>query len=1075
MTRWIAGLALLAAGCEMASEQCSLEQVCAVPGQRFGVGGGSGSGLVRDLDGDGRAEWVSVSPGLGTLTVAWGWTGAAETWSIGQAPGGLALGDVDGDGKLDVAVPLAGEGVVALLRGAGPGRLGPAERVAVGPRPGAIAAADLDGDGAAELIVADQDHGDLRVVRGGAVVGEPVAAGAGPTALVTGDFSGDGVVDVAVALAVDGLIKMFIGTGDGGLRAGATLYAGAGPQRALAADFDDDGALDLAVIDGLLDEAAVVLGDGAGGVRETRRWAVAAGPQEMALRTGPDGHELLVMSQLQRALTRLPLARPERRTATAASGWQGLAVGDVDGDGADEVVVGDAGLGALPLVDGQGFGFSPWYAADGAGLAGPLAARDVDRDGWIDLVVSDGERGEIALLRGQEGGFAAPVRSPGPSDATALVLADLDGDGADDVVTWRHAGYAVTARAGSLWSARGVGQQFASPVEFEFAGDPRRVVAFDGDGDGRSELLALQAPVAPAEGGESADGGAGLLTLELADDAFSLIDRAMATEFAVGDDVLVGDFSREYAGDELIRVGLADGAASIVIESRSAGRQWSGGALPAGRVLGLARADLDGDGIADLLVCGDEGLLLAAGRDWNAFGTATRVSQSRCDGVVVAELDGDGRPDAITLAERFGEPVAEVQLGHALAWLPQLVPGGTTTASNRPRALAVADFDGDGLPDLAASGVDGLQVLRGGPQAVLRPAPALAQRAAVAGGLELGDVDGDGRDEVAAFGLGGDVGLGEFDRSGALGPVRYDMSMKTGGDDGQSARRQLLLDVDGDGADELLVGRTWQDGFVSELLRVRGGRWERATEVPHAIASYGPVRAGDLDGDGDDEVVYVHTTGMLVMHAGGPDGLGPPQIGPFVGDGALGLDLGDVDGDGRLDAVLSTWDQDVAVFPGDGRGGFVAAPQTWSMGWTTGAIGVADLDDDGSADLLAVAGFAGGAALRVCHGGANGPRGDCRDLVLGPEEGQIAGFAAADVDGDGVTDLMAVLVEGETRSLVFGRGGEGGLAVHVKPLPDGWLDADARGVVRRARLDEEGPEWVYVDGREVTRLGVRAR
>ncbi|WAS93121.1 FG-GAP repeat domain-containing protein [Nannocystis punicea] len=1071
----LALLAALAAGCELSSEQCAIDQVCATPGERFGVGGGSGPALVRDLDGDGAAEWVAVSPGLGTLTVAWGWSGAAETWSIGQVPAGLAIADVDGDGRLDVAAPLAGEGAVALLRGAGPGRLEVGERVPVGPRPVAIAAADLDGDGGAELIVADDEDGDLRVLRRGAegmVSSEPIAAGAGPTSLAVGDFSGDGRADVVVTLAVEGAARLFFGTGDGGLRPGPQLYAGAGPQRALAADFDGDGALDLAVIDDLLDEAALILGDGAGAARETRRWPVPAGPMDMSMRTGLEGHELWVLSRLQPALTRLPLAAPGARTTTDAGAWDGLAVGDVDHDGIDEVVVRDAAAGATPLREAPGFGFLPWFATEGPGFAGPLVARDVDRDGWIDVVVSDGERGEIALLRGQEGGFAEPVRSPGPEDAAALALADLDGDGVEDVVTWRRAGYvsADEARAGSLWSARGVGERFESPVEFAFAGDPRRVVAFDGDGDGRSELLALQAAFAATSG---ADAGAGLLTLELTDDAFALVDRSMSLEFAASDDVIVGDFSAEHVGDELLRIGLGAEGPQIVIESRSAGRRWIAGALPEGRTLGLTRADFDDDGLADLLVCREDGLMVAAGRAWNAFAPAVAVSDGRCDEVVVAELDGDGRTDAIALSERFFEPLATVQLGHPLPWWPRLVPGGTTTASNRPRALAVADFDADGAPDLAAAGVDGLQVLRGGPQQVLAPDPARALRAAQAGGLLLGDVDGDGRDEVVALGRAGDVGVGRFDGTGSLGPVRYDMFEG----EGDATTRGLLLDVDGDGADELLWSRVEVDGpgFVSELRRARGHGWERAASLAFAIEASGPLRAGDVDGDGDADLVYLHPAGMLVTHAGGPEGLGAGQSGPFVVEGAIGPWLGDVDRDGRLDALLLSWGGGAYVYAGDGRGGFASAPQTWPMGWSAGPLATGDVDGDGHGDLLAAAGYEGGSTLRVCHGGEDGPRGDCHDTRLGPEEAQIGGLAVEEVDGEGVTDVLAVLVSGTARTLVFVRGGDGPLALHHKPLPAGGSETTADAQIRRAQLDAAGPEWVYVDREGVTRLGVRAR
>lgn len=109
---------LAAAGCEAAEGACSIDLLCAGPVERFGVGGRGAGGrfMVRDLDGDGRAEWVAVSEALGTLAVTWGASGQATSWSLGQAPADLVIADVDGDGRLDL-VGLSRAGTL-FVRGA---------------------------------------------------------------------------------------------------------------------------------------------------------------------------------------------------------------------------------------------------------------------------------------------------------------------------------------------------------------------------------------------------------------------------------------------------------------------------------------------------------------------------------------------------------------------------------------------------------------------------------------------------------------------------------------------------------------------------------------------------------------------------------------------------------------------------------------------------------------------------------------------------------------------------------------------------------------------------------------------
>src|SRR5690606_29950215 len=99
-------------------------------------------------------------------------------------------------------------------------------------------------------------------------------------------------------------------------------------------------------------------------------------------------------------------------------------------------------------------------------------------------------------------------------------------------------------------------------------------------------------------------------------------------------------------------------------------------------------------------------------------------------------------------------------------------------------------------------------------------------------------------------------------------------------------------------------------------------------------------------------LVYVHQLGVLMSHLGGPEGLGPAQSGPVVPRRA-DLALGDVNRDGRVDAILNSPDERALVYLGDGGGGFLAAPQTWPLRFRSRPPVVADFDGDGFSDLIA--------------------------------------------------------------------------------------------------------------------------
>jgi hypothetical protein len=294
--------------------------------------------------------------------------------------------------------------------------------------------------------------------------------------------------------------------------------------------------------------------------------------------------------------------------------------------------------------------------------------------------------------------------------------------------------------------------------------------------------------------------------------------------------------------------------------------------------------------------------------------------------VEVADFDGDGTADLAFAAHLRGVfalrgdgrgGFTEMRRGLDLA-----MPGEPLGFSSR--ALRAADVDGDGRPDLIALG--------DGPRLVPSPGeqPGAAMGAAVY--RNRGDGSWERSREKAAAGLFGDsLAVGDFDGDG-----RPDLATASG-----------------------VLGRT----DIVQLGRA-GGRWEpfAATSVrPRAYVR--AVAAGDLDGDGVDDLAVAYAanqgatwrSGVDVLHAGAA----PWRRTPIVErDGAAGpsaLAIGDLDGDGRRDVVALTADGEVWIFLADGRGGFTrdAAPPPYGPGCGGSHVELGDLDGDGRLDVVA--------------------------------------------------------------------------------------------------------------------------
>jgi hypothetical protein len=178
-------------------------------------------------------------------------------YAAGTTPNDIAAGDVDGDGDLDVATANAGSNNVTVLVNDGTGAMTQAvgSPIPAGSTPLGVALADLNGDGRADVIATNTANqvNVFRSVAGGftATAQSPITVPNGPFYLASADFNSDGRVDVAVSVGgAAGRVAVFLGDGAGNLAAATgspyPLPTGANPYHIVAGDFTGDGSVDLA-------------------------------------------------------------------------------------------------------------------------------------------------------------------------------------------------------------------------------------------------------------------------------------------------------------------------------------------------------------------------------------------------------------------------------------------------------------------------------------------------------------------------------------------------------------------------------------------------------------------------------------------------------------------------------------------------------------------------------------------------------------------------------------------------------------------------------------------------------------
>jgi hypothetical protein len=312
----------------------------------------------------------------------------------GGATFGAAAGDIDGDGDVDV-VYLNDDRPSTVWRNTVLGLWNTGQALGnANSRAGVLV--DVDGDGHRDLAIANDDgqantiwlnDGGGDFTDSGQILGDQSSHD-----IATGDFDGDGHMDLVVANA-DAPSAIWLNDGDGDFTLGAVFPGTSAMEAVVVGDLDGDMYLDL-----------VFAGDGQNSV-----WL-------------NDGTGTFTESQ----------------TLGSGSGHD-VALGDLDGDGSLDIVVADDGSGAGAGVrvwfnDGAGQ-FTDSGQSLGLGSSRAVAVGDLDGDGALDIAVGDSDDDTTVWMNNGSGLFSDNDDRLESGSTQDIVLVDLDGDGDYGILT----------------------------------------------------------------------------------------------------------------------------------------------------------------------------------------------------------------------------------------------------------------------------------------------------------------------------------------------------------------------------------------------------------------------------------------------------------------------------------------------------------------------------------------------------------------------------------------------------------------------------------------------------------------